>query len=144
MRTVREDAELDQLLGQGIRPQSEWWLNGDPRIHGNVRYLSCQTYVCIHGPLSRFDSYKGMSTLASVCEGPKVRVSDLFARIHHSPRPSIRNWNGVLHKCQEGERGPVYYSYVHSISRCHPHRPSTHVFTSQQSDSGSSETEGLS
>lgn len=39
MRTVREDAELDQLLGQGIRPQSEWWLNGDPRIHGNIRQL---------------------------------------------------------------------------------------------------------
>lgn len=36
MRSVRSDDRLREILGDAIRPQPEWWLNGDPRIHGSV------------------------------------------------------------------------------------------------------------
>lgn len=39
MRCVREDPQLREKLGEAIRPQPEWWLNGDPKINGRVRIL---------------------------------------------------------------------------------------------------------
>ncbi|KAG9226469.1 hypothetical protein CCMSSC00406_0005864 [Pleurotus cornucopiae] len=39
MRSVKESAELRDHLGEAIRPQPEWWLNGDPRIKGNINQL---------------------------------------------------------------------------------------------------------
>lgn len=36
MRCVKEDAQLREVLGEAIRSQPEWWLNGDPRINGRV------------------------------------------------------------------------------------------------------------
>jgi cytochrome c oxidase assembly factor 1 len=39
MRSVREDEQLKEVLGGAIRPQPEWWLNGDPKINGRVRNL---------------------------------------------------------------------------------------------------------
>jgi cytochrome c oxidase assembly factor 1 len=37
MRTVKDSEELKEMLGESIRPQPEWWLNGDPWIDGSVR-----------------------------------------------------------------------------------------------------------
>ncbi|KDQ33120.1 hypothetical protein PLEOSDRAFT_1099102 [Pleurotus ostreatus PC15] len=39
MRSVKESVELRDHLGEAIRPQPEWWLNGDPRIKGNINQL---------------------------------------------------------------------------------------------------------
>ncbi|KAJ3832775.1 cytochrome oxidase complex assembly protein 1-domain-containing protein [Lentinula raphanica] len=36
MRELREDEELRTVLGDAIRMQGEWWLNGDPRIIGSI------------------------------------------------------------------------------------------------------------
>ncbi|KAJ3875790.1 cytochrome oxidase complex assembly protein 1-domain-containing protein [Lentinula edodes] len=36
MRELREDEELRAVLGDAIRMQGEWWLNGDPRIIGSI------------------------------------------------------------------------------------------------------------
>ena len=36
MRSVRSDPQMKLMLGEAIRPQPEWWLNGDPLINGNV------------------------------------------------------------------------------------------------------------
>jgi cytochrome c oxidase assembly factor 1 len=36
MRTVKDNEELKEVLGEAIRPQPEWWLNGDPWIEGAV------------------------------------------------------------------------------------------------------------
>jgi len=36
MRTVKDNKELKEMLGEAIRPQPEWWLNGDPWIEGAV------------------------------------------------------------------------------------------------------------
>lgn len=44
MRSVREDLRLKEVLGEAIRPQAEWWLNGDPKIHGRVS--SRLTFLC--------------------------------------------------------------------------------------------------
>ena len=37
MDTVRGSPELKELLGEAIRPEPVWWLNGDPWITGSVR-----------------------------------------------------------------------------------------------------------
>jgi len=37
MRTVRQNADLQALLGDSIQPEPAWYLNGDPWIHGQVR-----------------------------------------------------------------------------------------------------------
>jgi cytochrome c oxidase assembly factor 1 len=36
MRTVKDSKELREMLGEAIRPQPAWWLNGDPWIEGSV------------------------------------------------------------------------------------------------------------
>ncbi|RDX56371.1 DUF1783-domain-containing protein [Polyporus arcularius HHB13444] len=36
MTTVRESPELREVLGEAIRPEPEWWMNGDPWINGAI------------------------------------------------------------------------------------------------------------
>ena len=37
MNTIRESPELRDVLGEAIRPEPVWWMNGDPWIDGAVR-----------------------------------------------------------------------------------------------------------
>ncbi|PPQ71067.1 hypothetical protein CVT24_009868 [Panaeolus cyanescens] len=39
MRALKGDAALQEKLGDVIRPQPEWWLNGDPYISGQIAQL---------------------------------------------------------------------------------------------------------
>jgi hypothetical protein len=36
VRAVKVDPQLREVLGEVIRPQPEWWLNGDPYVSGQV------------------------------------------------------------------------------------------------------------
>jgi len=36
VRTVKADPQLRDVLGDVIRPQPEWWLNGDPYVSGHA------------------------------------------------------------------------------------------------------------
>ena len=45
LRAVREDPQLREVLGEVIRPQPEWWLNGDPWINGHVRFSPVSQYL---------------------------------------------------------------------------------------------------
>ena len=45
MRTVKDNGELKEILGEAIRPQPEWWLNGDPWIEGSVSLRSRGIYM---------------------------------------------------------------------------------------------------
>jgi cytochrome c oxidase assembly factor 1 len=36
LRTVKDNKEIKEMLGDAIRPQPEWWLNGDPWVQGAV------------------------------------------------------------------------------------------------------------
>ena len=36
LRLVRESEEVRELLGEGVRPQPVWWLNGAPWVGGTV------------------------------------------------------------------------------------------------------------
>ena len=36
IRTAKDNKELREMLGKAIRPQPEWWLNGNPWIEGPV------------------------------------------------------------------------------------------------------------
>lgn len=36
MNTLRENPELRAALGEAIRPEPVWWMNGDPWISGAV------------------------------------------------------------------------------------------------------------
>ncbi|TFK64276.1 DUF1783-domain-containing protein [Pluteus cervinus] len=58
MRSVREDARLQEVLGDAIRPQPEWWLNGDPIIHGKISQLQGNVDVSF-----RIRGSKGSGTL---------------------------------------------------------------------------------
>ncbi|KAK0486201.1 cytochrome oxidase complex assembly protein 1-domain-containing protein [Armillaria novae-zelandiae] len=39
LRTAREDQGLRGALGEALRPQPEWWLNGEPRVLGAINIL---------------------------------------------------------------------------------------------------------
>lgn len=39
MDTVRESPELRDVLGEAIRPEPVWWLNGDPHISGAIHLM---------------------------------------------------------------------------------------------------------
>jgi len=36
VRALKADPQLKDVLGEAIRPQPEWYLNGDPHIKGHV------------------------------------------------------------------------------------------------------------
>jgi len=58
MRTVRDNPALKELLGDSIRPESTWILNGDPWINGmiNTPQGSIDLSFCLKG-------HKGKGTL---------------------------------------------------------------------------------
>ncbi|KAL0946385.1 hypothetical protein HGRIS_012615 [Hohenbuehelia grisea] len=58
MRTVKAHPDLKELLGEAIRPQPEWWLNGDPWIDGNINQLQGNVDVSF-----RLRGSKGSGTL---------------------------------------------------------------------------------
>ncbi|KAF8629913.1 hypothetical protein AX15_003191 [Amanita polypyramis BW_CC] len=39
VRAVRQDANVREHLGGAVRPVPEWWLNGDPYVHGQIGQL---------------------------------------------------------------------------------------------------------
>ncbi|KAG2019682.1 hypothetical protein CC2G_005098 [Coprinopsis cinerea AmutBmut pab1-1] len=39
IRSLRADPQMHEALGDAIRPQPEWWLNGDPRVIGRISVL---------------------------------------------------------------------------------------------------------
>ncbi|KAF8967310.1 cytochrome oxidase complex assembly protein 1-domain-containing protein [Flammula alnicola] len=39
VRALKADAQLKELLGEAIRPQPEWYLNGDPHVKGHISQL---------------------------------------------------------------------------------------------------------
>ena len=38
MSTIRENAELREVIGEAVRPEPVWWMNGSPWISGSVRH----------------------------------------------------------------------------------------------------------
>ncbi|KAF8658901.1 hypothetical protein AX16_001945 [Volvariella volvacea WC 439] len=58
MRSVKEDDQLRGALGEAIRPQPEWWLNGDPKINGHIGQLQGNVDVSF-----RIKGSKGSGTL---------------------------------------------------------------------------------
>jgi len=40
VRALRADSQLKDILGDAIRPQPEWYLNGDPLVNGYVSWFS--------------------------------------------------------------------------------------------------------
>lgn len=37
MTTIRENVELRDVIGEAVRPEPVWWMNGDPWVDGAVR-----------------------------------------------------------------------------------------------------------
>jgi len=58
MRTVKDNEELKEVLGEALRPQPEWWLNGDPWIEGAINMLQGNVDVSF-----RLKGHKGSGTL---------------------------------------------------------------------------------
>ncbi|THH01644.1 hypothetical protein EW026_g1081 [Hermanssonia centrifuga] len=58
MATIRDNPELQHALGDAIRPEPVWWLNGDPLVKGGIHLLQG------HVDLSfRVKGHKGSGTL---------------------------------------------------------------------------------
>jgi hypothetical protein len=45
MQTVRENEELKDMLGDAIRPEPAWYLNGNPWINGSVTTTSFTAFT---------------------------------------------------------------------------------------------------
>ena len=48
VRALKVDPQLKETLGDAIRPQAEWYLNGDPHIKGHVSqplFLLCSLVI---------------------------------------------------------------------------------------------------
>ncbi|KAH9484537.1 hypothetical protein JR316_0004019 [Psilocybe cubensis] len=39
VRALKSDSQLREVLGEAIRPQPEWYLNGDPHVKGRISQL---------------------------------------------------------------------------------------------------------
>ncbi|KAM6500064.1 Cytochrome oxidase complex assembly protein 1 domain containing protein [Amanita muscaria] len=57
-RSVRSDPAVKEVLGEAIRPQPEWWLNGDPFVRGQIGQLQGNIDVCF-----RVKGSKGAGTV---------------------------------------------------------------------------------
>ncbi|KAF8802872.1 DUF1783-domain-containing protein [Phlegmacium glaucopus] len=58
LRAVKADPQLHGVLGEVIRPQPEWWLNGDPYVSGQIGQLQGNIDVSF-----RIRGSKGSGTL---------------------------------------------------------------------------------
>jgi len=58
MRTVQQNDELRELLGEGIRAEPAWYLNGEPRMQGQINTLQGNIDVSF-----RVRGTKGVGTL---------------------------------------------------------------------------------
>ncbi|TCD67044.1 hypothetical protein EIP91_000606 [Steccherinum ochraceum] len=58
MTTVRDNAEAQELLGEAIRPEPSWFLNGDPWVNGSNRMLQGNVDLSF-----RLKGHKGSGTL---------------------------------------------------------------------------------
>jgi len=46
VRALKADPRLKEVLGDAIRPQTEWYLNGDPHVKGHVsEVMQYQTWL---------------------------------------------------------------------------------------------------
>ena len=45
LKTIKEHPELQAAIGDAIRPEPTWWLNGDPWISGGVRLVSVLNFA---------------------------------------------------------------------------------------------------
>ncbi|KAF9473867.1 DUF1783-domain-containing protein [Pholiota conissans] len=58
MRALKADEQLKEALGEAIRPQPEWYLNGDPHVKGHISQLQGNIDVSF-----RIRGSKGSGTL---------------------------------------------------------------------------------
>ncbi|EPQ57790.1 DUF1783-domain-containing protein [Gloeophyllum trabeum ATCC 11539] len=58
MNMVKDDPELREVLGEAIRPEPKWYLNGDPWIEGVINVLQGHCDVSF-----RLKGHKGAGTL---------------------------------------------------------------------------------
>lgn len=58
IRIVKDNTELKEMLGDVIRPQPEWWLNGDPWIEGSINIPQGHVDVSF-----KLKGHKGSGTL---------------------------------------------------------------------------------
>jgi len=87
---LRESEDVRDVLGDAVRPEPKWYLNGSPWVYGSVRATLCafshpDPGGSGQGVLSYYHSsssfvpprsrcYRGTSTLASASRVTKVRA----------------------------------------------------------------------
>lgn len=72
MRNVKQDPQLKDVLGEAIRPQPEWWLNGDPKINGQVCFATpAQLKMVYHILVTQINQIQGNIDLSIRIKGSR-------------------------------------------------------------------------
>ncbi|KAI1794709.1 DUF1783-domain-containing protein [Ganoderma leucocontextum] len=58
MTTIRENAELRDVIGEAVRPEPVWWMNGDPWVNGAIHIPGGNIDLSV-----RVKGHKGAGTL---------------------------------------------------------------------------------
>ncbi|KAL1761233.1 cytochrome oxidase complex assembly protein 1-domain-containing protein, partial [Schizophyllum commune] len=90
LRSMKSSEELHEYMGDAIRPVPEWWLNGDPWIHGRVNQ--------INGSIDL--SFKIKGSKGSLISNPHETFTNHLCRL----------WYGLLHQCEEREGRTLRHS----------------------------------
>ncbi|KAJ3576236.1 hypothetical protein NP233_g554 [Leucocoprinus birnbaumii] len=81
MRSIREDPKLQEALGDAIRPQPEWWLNGDPKINGRDTSPRVERTIDIYRSQAKTPFLK---VLAKFQTKPSFEFLDAYTRLRLS------------------------------------------------------------
>lgn len=46
LKNLRDSTDVQELLGDAVRPEPVWYLNGDPWVDGVVSYVYPPTEIC--------------------------------------------------------------------------------------------------
>lgn len=97
MRCVKEDAQLQEVLGEAIRSQPEWWLNGDPRINGRVcsLFANGQSFSWLTFFTCRLAPCKEILTSVGEFVELKVSCQELFMK--RSSEFNVQAGSGTLY-----------------------------------------------
>ena len=72
VRALRVDEQLREVLGEAIRPQPEWYLNGDPLVNGHV-----SAFCTCHASLWFLLGGLAPEIRAAVAVGFQVKIQNL-------------------------------------------------------------------
>ena len=125
---LRESEDVRAVLGDAVRPEPTWYLNGSPWVYGSVCGTQALTYGAGEGAIitaslilatSRSRCYRETSTSASASRVTRVRAKSFFGPSHLYLSYSSgmgRRWHGLLYEYPQRAWRTFYDLCVSSFS----------------------------